>query len=57
MVFRIFNWQSGRSDAALLTTPKSGSEVRGALKKTANDVPNKLGDVLDDSLDLLCISH
>lgn len=37
---------------ALLTAPKSGSEVRGALEKTAKDVPNRLTEVLDDSLDL-----
>ncbi len=42
----------GGAALALLTTPKSGSEVRGALRKSANDVPNKLSDVLDDSLDL-----
>ena len=42
----------GGATVALLTTPKSGSEVRGVLKKTASDVPNKLTEVLDDSLDL-----
>jgi len=42
----------GGAALALLTTPKSGSEVRGVLKKTARDVPNKVSEVLDDSLDL-----
>jgi len=42
----------GGATIALLTTPKSGSEVRGVLRKTAKDVPNKLSEVLDDSLDL-----
>ena len=42
----------GGATIALLTTPKSGSEVRGVLRKTAKDVPNKVSEVLDDSLDL-----
>jgi gas vesicle protein len=42
----------GGAAVALLTTPKSGSEVRGVLKKTAKDVPHKVSEVLDDSLDL-----
>lgn len=42
----------GGAMVALLTTPKSGSEVRGALKETAKDVPSRLTEILDDSLDL-----
>jgi gas vesicle protein len=42
----------GGATLALLTTPKSGREVRGVIQKTANDVPNRLTEVLDDSLDL-----
>ena len=42
----------GGATVALLTAPKSGSEVRGALKKTASDVPHKFSEILDDSLDL-----
>ena len=42
----------GGATVALLTTPKSGSEVRGVLTKTANDVPSKVSEILDDSLDL-----
>src|ERR1700722_6832074 len=42
----------GGATVALLTTPKSGSEVRGVLRKTANDVPDKVSEILDDSLDL-----
>ncbi len=42
----------GGMTLALLTTPKSGSEVRGVLKKTAKDIPSRMTEVLDDSLDL-----
>jgi gas vesicle protein len=42
----------GGATFALLTAPKSGSEVRGELQKTAGDVPNRLTEILDDSLDL-----
>jgi gas vesicle protein len=42
----------GGATLALLTTPKSGSEVRGVLKKSAHDVPSRLTEILDDSLDL-----
>jgi gas vesicle protein len=46
----------GGATVALLTTPKSGNEVRGVLKKAASDVPNKVSDVLDDSLDLYALA-
>lgn len=42
----------GGATLALLTTPKSGDEVRGAIKKTAKDVPERMGELVDDSLDL-----
>jgi gas vesicle protein len=42
----------GGATVALLTAPKSGNEVRGVLKKTAKDVPSRLTEILDDSLDL-----
>lgn len=42
----------GGAALALLTTPKSGNEVRGALRKTAQDVPERISEVVDDSLDL-----
>jgi gas vesicle protein len=54
-----FTWLLGLSigvvggvSLALLTSPKSGSEVRGALKRTAQDAPNRLSEIVDDSLDL-----
>lgn len=37
---------------AFLIAPKSGSEIRGAIKKSAEDVPDKLREIIDDSLDL-----
>jgi gas vesicle protein len=42
----------GGAALALLTTPKAGSEVRGAIKKTANDLPERMSELVDDSLDL-----
>jgi gas vesicle protein len=42
----------GGALVALLTTPSSGSEVRGALKRTARDVPHRLSEIIEDSLDL-----
>lgn len=42
----------GGATLALLTTPKSGDEVRGVIKKTAKDVPERMGELVDDSLDL-----
>jgi len=37
---------------ALLTAPKSGSETIDVLQRSAKDVPERLGEVVDDSLDL-----
>lgn len=42
----------GGAALALLTAPKSGSEVRGELKKTANHLPERMSELVDDSLDL-----
>jgi gas vesicle protein len=42
----------GGAAIALLTAPKSGQEVRSVLKKTASGVPDKLSEIVDDSLDL-----
>lgn len=42
----------GGATVALLTAPKSGDEVRGTLKRTAQDMPEKVGELVDDSLDL-----
>ena len=37
---------------ALLTAPKPGSEVRGVIKQTATDMPERVSELVDDSLDL-----
>src|SRR5579884_2237476 len=37
---------------ALLTAPKSGSEIRGKLRQTAEDLPDRMSELVDDSLDL-----
>ena len=42
----------GGATLALLTAPKSGSEIRGSLERTAKNVPDRVGEVVDDSLDL-----
>lgn len=42
----------GGAALALLTAPKAGSEVRGAIKQTANDLPERVSELVDDSLDL-----
>ena len=43
---------AGGATIALLTAPKSGSEVRGVIKQTARDVPSRFSEIIDDSLDL-----
>jgi len=42
----------GGAALALLVAPQSGSEVRGVIQKTAQDLPSKLSEVIEDSLDL-----
>jgi gas vesicle protein len=42
----------GGTAIALLTAPKSGTELRAVLKKSATGVPDKLSEIVDDSLDL-----
>jgi gas vesicle protein len=42
----------GGAAVALLVAPQSGSEVRGAIQKSAQDLPSKLSEVIEDSLDL-----
>jgi len=42
----------GGAAVALLTTPKAGSEVRGAIRQTATDLPERMSELVDDSLDL-----
>jgi gas vesicle protein len=42
----------GGATLAFLTAPKPGSEMRGAIKATANDMPDRVSELVDDSLDL-----
>jgi len=42
----------GGAAVALLIAPQSGSEVRGAIQQTARDLPSKLSEIIEDSLDL-----
>lgn len=37
---------------ALLTAPKPGKETRGQLTDTARNIPDRVNELLDDSLDL-----
>ncbi len=46
----------GGATLALLTAPRSGEEVRGALKETARSIPERLNELVDDSLDLYASS-
>jgi gas vesicle protein len=42
----------GGAAIAVLTAPKSGSEIRGKLRETAEDLPERVSELVDDSLDL-----
>jgi len=42
----------GGTAVALLTAPKAGREIRGAIKDTARTVPARVNELVDDSLDL-----
>lgn len=42
----------GGTAIAMLTAPKSGSELRATLKKSVSGVPDKFSEIVDDSLDL-----
>ena len=42
----------GGAAVALLTTPKPGREIRGVIKDTAKDIPDRVNEIVDDSLDL-----
>ena len=43
---------AGGAALALLTAPKPGSEVRSVIKSTATDLPERVSELVDDSLDL-----
>ncbi len=42
----------GGATLAFLTAPKPGNEMRGAIQATATDIPDRLSELVDDSLDL-----
>jgi len=42
----------GGATIAYLTAPKPGSEVRGAITQTARTLPDRLHELVDDSLDV-----
>lgn len=42
----------GGAAVALLTAPKSGTEMRDTLQRGTQDVPERLSEIVDDSLDL-----
>jgi gas vesicle protein len=42
----------GGAALAFLTAPRSGSEMRGAIRQTATDIPERVSTLVDDSLDL-----
>lgn len=42
----------GGAALAFLTAPRAGTEIRGKLKETAKDVPDRVSELVDDSLDL-----
>ncbi len=42
----------GGTTIALLTAPKTGKEMRGALKESARTLPEKLSGLVDDSAEL-----
>ena len=42
----------GGTAVALLTTPKTGREIRGAIKDTAQNMPGKVNELVDESLDV-----
>ena len=42
----------GGATIAMLITPKSGTDLRGKLRETAQDLPERVSELVDDSLDL-----
>jgi gas vesicle protein len=42
----------GGTAVALLTAPKTGREMRGAIKDTAQNMPGKVNELVDESLDV-----
>ena len=42
----------GGAFIGILTAPRSGAEMRGQLRNTAKDLPDRVSELVDDSLDL-----
>jgi gas vesicle protein len=42
----------GGASLAVLFAPKSGTEIRGHIKDSAKDLPDRMSELVDDSLDL-----
>jgi gas vesicle protein len=51
-LFGLFLGVLGGATIAILTAPKSGTEMRGQLKETARTMPDRVTNIVDDSLDL-----
>lgn len=43
---------TGGAALAVLFAPKSGTEIRGKIKESAQDLPDRVSELVDDSLDL-----
>jgi gas vesicle protein len=43
---------AGGTAVAMLVAPKSGTEMRGRLRETAEELPDRVSELVDDSLDL-----
>ena len=52
LIFGLLIGAVGGAALAFLTAPKSGDQMRHDLSRGAKDVPERLGEIVDDSLDL-----
>jgi gas vesicle protein len=43
---------AGGATIAILFAPRSGNEIRGKIAETAQDLPDRVSELVDDSLDL-----
>ncbi len=51
-IFGLLIGAVGGVTVGLLTAPKSGKEFRGDIKETARSVPERVSELMDDTLDL-----
>ena len=51
-LFGLFLGLLGGAAIAMLTAPRSGTEIRGRLRETAQEMPDRVSELVDDSLDL-----